>query len=122
MPKESGEASCLVNGPFIEFEGQYHITKKGYIGCTHVQVFGQKSVIDVCENKMRIESASEIICKTKLIEFNGSHLKTMEAVYPDGSPAGPHDWTTFKEFGYAFSPNYEDNDVVAELRSSSLAD
>ncbi|KMK75227.1 cellulase family glycosylhydrolase [Alkalihalobacillus pseudalcaliphilus] len=46
------------------------------------------------------------------IEFNGSHLKTMEAVYPDGSPAGPHDWTTFKEFGYAFSPNYEDNELT----------
>ncbi|WP_053070486.1 glycosyl hydrolase family 95 catalytic domain-containing protein [Alkalihalobacillus pseudalcaliphilus] len=74
MPKESGEASCLVNGPFIEFEGQYHITKKGYIGCTHVQVFGQKSVIDVCENKMRIESASEIICKTKLIPISDMQL------------------------------------------------
>ncbi|MDX8045618.1 cellulase family glycosylhydrolase [Gracilibacillus sp. S3-1-1] len=39
--------------------------------------------------------------------FNGDQLATMEAYYPDGSFAGPQDWTSFKEFGYTFSPNYE---------------
>nr|ATG84593.1 GE40 [Geobacillus thermodenitrificans] len=46
------------------------------------------------------------------IKFNGTHLKTMEAKYvDDGSNAGPQNWTSFKEFGYAFSPDYE-HDVV----------
>ncbi|WP_157184272.1 cellulase family glycosylhydrolase [Evansella cellulosilytica] len=44
-------------------------------------------------------------------QFNGDDLKTMEAIYPDGSAAGPHNWTTFKEFGYAFSPDYEANEI-----------
>lgn len=40
--------------------------------------------------------------------FNGDQLATMEAYYPDGSNAGPQDWTGFKEFGYAFTPNYDE--------------
>ncbi len=39
--------------------------------------------------------------------FNGNLLATMEAVYADGSNAGPQNWTSFKEFGYAFVPDYE---------------
>ncbi|MGP3971731.1 cellulase family glycosylhydrolase, partial [Streptomyces sp. 6N223] len=38
--------------------------------------------------------------------FNGDRLATMEAVYADGTNAGPHDWTSYKEFGRAFSPDY----------------
>ncbi|TDC06086.1 cellulase [Streptomyces sp. 8K308] len=38
--------------------------------------------------------------------FNGDQLATMEAVYADGGNAGPHDWTSYKEFGIAFSPDY----------------
>ncbi|MET2715464.1 cellulase family glycosylhydrolase [Streptomyces harbinensis] len=38
--------------------------------------------------------------------FRGDRLATMEAVYADGGNAGPHDWTSFKEFGAAFSPDY----------------
>jgi hypothetical protein len=30
----------------------------------------------------------------------------MEAKYADGTNAGPHDWTSFKEFDRAFAPNY----------------
>ncbi|SER68959.1 S-layer homology domain-containing protein [Gracilibacillus ureilyticus] len=41
-------------------------------------------------------------------EFNGDQLATMEAYYEDGSIAGPQNWTSFKEFGYTFSPNYDD--------------
>lgn len=37
--------------------------------------------------------------------FNGDQLATMEAVYADGANAGPHDWTSFKEFGAAFTPD-----------------
>jgi endoglucanase len=39
--------------------------------------------------------------------FNGDLLATMEATYADGSGnAGPHNWTSYKEFGRAFRPDY----------------
>ncbi|MFG6201272.1 X2-like carbohydrate binding domain-containing protein [Nonomuraea sp. JJY05] len=38
-------------------------------------------------------------------QFRGDQLATMEAKYADGSNAGPHDWTSYKEFGRAFSPD-----------------
>jgi endoglucanase len=41
------------------------------------------------------------------VAFNGDQLATMEAVYPDGTAAGPADWTEFKEFAVAFEPDYE---------------
>ncbi|MFG2456641.1 cellulase family glycosylhydrolase [Streptomyces sp. NPDC048523] len=37
--------------------------------------------------------------------FNGDKLATMEAVYADGSPAGPQSWTTYKQFNVAFTPD-----------------
>jgi endoglucanase len=47
------------------------------------------------------------------LQYNGDLLKTMEAKYvDDGSNAGPQNWTSFKEFGYAFGPNYQDNLVT----------
>jgi endoglucanase len=39
-------------------------------------------------------------------DFHGDQLATMEATYADGTNAGPHNWTPFKEFGRAFSPDY----------------
>ncbi|MEU0808961.1 cellulase family glycosylhydrolase [Streptomyces sp. NPDC005970] len=38
--------------------------------------------------------------------FRGDQLATMEAVYADGTNAGPQDWTSYKEFGYTFAPDY----------------
>ncbi|HUQ61975.1 cellulase family glycosylhydrolase [Lentzea sp.] len=38
--------------------------------------------------------------------FRGDLLATMEAKYADGSNAGPHNWTSFKEFDRAFTPDY----------------
>jgi aryl-phospho-beta-D-glucosidase BglC (GH1 family) len=46
------------------------------------------------------------------VEFNGSRLSTMEAVNPDGSGAGPQNWTTYKEYAYAFNVDYVNNQVV----------
>ncbi|WP_183091222.1 cellulase family glycosylhydrolase [Streptomyces radicis] len=40
-------------------------------------------------------------------DFRGDRLATMEAVYDDGTNAGPHDWTPFKEFDRAFAPDYD---------------
>ncbi|WP_078577688.1 cellulase family glycosylhydrolase [Salipaludibacillus agaradhaerens] len=44
--------------------------------------------------------------------FNGDSLATMEAVYANGEYAGPQDWTSFKEFGEAFSPNYATGEII----------
>jgi len=44
--------------------------------------------------------------------FRGDQLATMEAKYDDGTFAGPHDWTSFKEFDNAFKPNYTDGNTV----------
>ncbi|WP_226667754.1 cellulase family glycosylhydrolase [Metabacillus litoralis] len=47
------------------------------------------------------------------MQFNGNSLKTMEAIYVDDkSVAGPQNWTSYKEFGYAFAPSYEDNAIT----------
>ncbi|MET8761923.1 cellulase family glycosylhydrolase [Lentzea sp. NPDC004782] len=39
-------------------------------------------------------------------QFHGDQLATMEAKYADGRPAGPANWTTFKEFWQNFQPDY----------------
>jgi aryl-phospho-beta-D-glucosidase BglC (GH1 family) len=46
------------------------------------------------------------------VEFNGSRLSTMEALNADGSGAGPQNWTTYKEYAYAFNVDYANNKVV----------
>jgi len=38
--------------------------------------------------------------------FRGDRLATMEAIYADGSNAGPQNWTPYKEFDRAFAPDY----------------
>lgn len=45
------------------------------------------------------------------VNFNGSVLSTMEAKNNSGAGVGPNNWTTFKEFGSTFEPNYTNNTV-----------
>jgi hypothetical protein len=45
-------------------------------------------------------------------QFRGDRLATMEAVYADGSNAGPHNWTPYKEFDRAFAPDYTGNRIT----------
>jgi endoglucanase len=45
-------------------------------------------------------------------QFRGDQLATMEARYADGSNAGPHNWTSFKEFWVAFQPDYGANAII----------
>jgi hypothetical protein len=52
--------------------------------------------------------------------FNGDQLATMEARYADGSNAGPHNWTSFKEFDVTFAPDYAANQIT--LRSAFFAE
>ncbi|QYR22657.1 cellulase family glycosylhydrolase [Paenibacillus sp. sptzw28] len=44
--------------------------------------------------------------------FNGDRLATMEAVYAEGGNAGPHNWTSFKEFARTFKPSYATNQIT----------
>lgn len=45
-------------------------------------------------------------------QFRGDQLATMEAKYADGSNAGPHNWTSYKEFDVTFAPNYSGNTIA----------
>jgi len=45
-------------------------------------------------------------------QFRGDKLATMEARYADGSNAGPHNWTSFKEFWVTFQPDYNANGII----------
>jgi len=45
-------------------------------------------------------------------EFHGDQLATMEAEYADGSPAGPANWTPYKEFWTHFQPDYDANTII----------
>jgi aryl-phospho-beta-D-glucosidase BglC (GH1 family) len=40
-------------------------------------------------------------------EFNGDQIATMEAKYADGTNAGPHTWTAFKEYWSTYRPDYD---------------
>jgi endoglucanase len=44
--------------------------------------------------------------------FRGDQIATMEAKYDDGSGAGPEPWTSFKQFGYTFEPDYTDGKTI----------
>jgi endoglucanase len=45
-------------------------------------------------------------------QFRGDQLATMEARYADGSPAGPANWTPFKEFWTHFQPDYNAGTII----------
>lgn len=54
------------------------------------------------------------------VQFNGDKLSTLEAVYADGTGAGPQNWTTYKEYDYAFTVDYTNNKVT--ITSKFFAD
>lgn len=56
--------------------------------------------VDSARNRFRIP-----------VQFKGDRLATMEAVYVSGGNAGPADWTSYKEFGSSFKPQYERNSI-----------
>ncbi|MGW6128548.1 cellulase family glycosylhydrolase [Cellulomonas sp. NPDC055163] len=52
--------------------------------------------------------------------FRGDRLATMEARYLDGSNAGPHSWTSFKEYDVTFAPDTAAGSIV--LRPAFFAE
>jgi aryl-phospho-beta-D-glucosidase BglC (GH1 family) len=53
-------------------------------------------------------------------QFRGDQIATMEAVYADGTNAGPQNWTPYKEFDVTFAPDYAAN--VTHLKSDFFAE
>ncbi|WP_251152622.1 cellulase family glycosylhydrolase [Cellulosimicrobium sp. Marseille-Q4280] len=53
-------------------------------------------------------------------QFRGDRLATMEARYADGTNAGPHAWTSFKEFDVTFAPDATAEEIV--LRPAFFAE
>lgn len=52
--------------------------------------------------------------------FNGDRLATMEAHYLDGTFAGPHSWTSYKEYDVAFAPDTQAGTIL--LRPAFFAE
>lgn len=46
------------------------------------------------------------------VKFNGNVLSTLEAVKEDGSGIGPQNWTSYKEYDYAFTVDYKAGTVT----------
>jgi len=111
----------------VTFKGSYInsiVNDKYGINQTLIMKFtnGADWKVDVTHNKKPV--ASDVKgTKDKLVipmNFNGSILSTMEATYANGSGAGPNNWTTYKEFGYTFSPNYDNNTI--EIKDKFFAE
>lgn len=43
------------------------------------------------------------------VDYKGDIVETMEAVDASGAAVGPQNWTTYKEFGRTFAPDYTNN-------------
>ncbi|SCG68095.1 cellulase family glycosylhydrolase [Micromonospora humi] len=70
--------------------------------------------IDVISSEPPIQSAASGTTSSFAIptQFRGDQLATMEATYADGSPAGPANWTPYKEFWGHFQPDYTAGTVI----------
>ncbi|ACU37240.1 cellulase family glycosylhydrolase [Actinosynnema mirum] len=70
--------------------------------------------VDVISSDRPVQSAAEGTTAAFAIptRFLGDQLATMEAAYADGSPAGPANWTTYKEFWQHFQPDPAGNRII----------
>ena len=59
-----------------------------------------------------LTAAETVAAMAVPVAFNGDQLATMEAVYADGTVAGPQNRTSCKEFAVAFEPDYEAGRIV----------
>lgn len=117
----------LVAGEDYVLEGDKLTLKAGLLSQFSSDKLGETSVLAATFNKganwyftiynhdtpIVSDSSGSIIDFSIPMQFNGNLLKTMEAIYVDDkSVAGPQNWTSYKEFGYAFAPSYEDNTIT----------
>ncbi len=59
--------------------------------------------INYCKAPVVLEGSGDKSGYVIPIEFHGNVLSTLEAVKEDGSGVGPQNWTSYKEYDYAFS-------------------
>ncbi len=121
------EGQALTEGEDYQLNGNELILKAGLLeSLTGTNDFGTQATLTASFNQgmdwdievktydTPVLDASEGNASNFVIPttFNGDRLATMEAVYPSGEAAGPQNWTTYKEFGYTFTPNYQDNEIT----------
>jgi endoglucanase len=119
-------ATTLQQGVDYTIEGSKLTIKKKRLSKYAAEPFGQKTVLAVNSSagpawkiSVRYIGAPELSTAAGMTsgdlviptEFNGDLLATMEARRADGSPAGPANWTVFKEWG-VFVPNYTSNTIT----------
>lgn len=118
--------TVLEEGVDYTLEGSVLTIRKKRLARYAVAPFGQKTVLTVNASagpawklNVRYAQAPELSAAAgpaggNLViptAFNGDFLATMEARRADGSPAGPANWTPFKEWG-VFSPNYSNGTIT----------
>ncbi|WP_138493691.1 cellulase family glycosylhydrolase [Paenibacillus pinistramenti] len=125
--------SISVNGKKLKKNQDYTLTDGGLLtlkantlkSLTASGKTGVNAVLTLSFNKGPEWKVNVIVYKTPQLQsasgttdsfsiptaFNGDRLATMEAVYADGSFAGPQNWTAYKEFGNTFNPNYDNGTI-----------
>lgn len=118
--------TTLQQGVDYTIDGSVLTIRKKRLSKYAAAPFGQKAVLAVNSSagpawkiSIRYVSAPELSAasgKTSAdlvipTAFNGDLLATMEARRADGSPAGPANWTVFKEWG-VFTPDYANNTIT----------
>jgi endoglucanase len=123
----SDGATTLKQGVDYKIEGSVLTIKKKRLATYASAPFGQKAILTVNVSsgpawKVHVHytsspelSPSSTVGGNLVIPtaFNGDVLATMEARRADGSPAGPANWTPFKEWG-VYLPNYTNNTLTID--------
>jgi endoglucanase len=122
----SDSSGILQPGVDYTIEGSVLTIMKKALDKYAVAPFGQKGVLSVKSSSgpawklfVRYTDSPELTSVSGTTggdlvipaAFNGDLLATMEARRADGSPAGPANWTPFKEWG-VFLPNYTNNTIT----------
>ncbi|MDQ0877765.1 endoglucanase [Paenibacillus sp. V4I3] len=116
----------LVNGVDYELNGEVLTLKASYVAkLTASAEPGEVAVLKAGFNKGADWTFHVLYNDTPVLQnvegttsnfaiptaFNGDRLATMEATYAAGGNAGPHNWTSFKEFNRTFKPSYATNEI-----------
>ena len=119
-------STTLKQGVDYKIEGSVLTIKKERLATYASAPFGQKAILAVkvssgpawninvhYTSSPELSPASGTTGGNLVIPtaFNGDVLATMEARRADGSPAGPANWTAFKEWG-VYLPNYTNNTIT----------
>jgi hypothetical protein len=124
----SDGATILKQGVDYKIEGSVLTIRKKRLAAYASAPFGQKATLAVNVSsgpawKLHVHytSAPELSPSSTVggdlvipTAFNGDLLATIEARRADGSPAGPANWTPFKERGVVYLPDYTNNTITID--------